>query len=39
LAEKQLSASPEADARTLIRRVSYDLTGLPPTPDEVESFA
>jgi len=28
-----------ADPRTLIRRVTYDITGLPPSPDEVESFA
>jgi hypothetical protein len=33
-----ISASPEADRRTLIRRVSLDLTGLPPTPEEVEAF-
>ncbi|HWB11892.1 MAG TPA: PSD1 and planctomycete cytochrome C domain-containing protein [Pirellulales bacterium] len=30
--------SPEASRRTLLRRASYDLTGLPPTPDEVEAF-
>jgi hypothetical protein len=30
--------SPQADRRTLLRRLSYDLTGLPPKPDEVIAF-
>jgi cytochrome c553 len=39
LRENGLALSPPADPRTLIRRMTYDLHGLPPTPEEVESFA
>jgi hypothetical protein len=38
LEAKRLSPSPEADRRTLIRRLSFDLTGLPPTPEDVAAF-
>jgi hypothetical protein len=33
-----LTFSPEADRRTLVRRLSFDLIGLPPTPEQVEAF-
>ena len=39
LASQNLVFAPEADPRTLIRRLALDLTGLPPTPAEVETFA
>ena len=38
LEEKGATLSPEADRLTLIRRASFDLTGLPPDPEQVQAF-
>ncbi len=38
LDKEGLKPSPEADRITLLRRVTFDLTGLPPTPTEIESY-
>ncbi|MFM8282116.1 MAG: DUF1553 domain-containing protein [Planctomycetaceae bacterium] len=39
LADAGLDPAPPADPRTLVRRLSYDLTGLPPTPEMIDAFA
>ncbi len=39
LAENKLTLNPPAEPRALIRRMTYDVTGLPPTVEEVEIFA
>jgi hypothetical protein len=39
LRKEGLTPSPQADPATLLRRVSLDLTGLPPSPEEVAAFA
>ena len=38
LVEKNITPSPEADRATLLRRLSFDLLGLPPTPEQVRAF-
>ncbi len=38
LAAKGISPAPQASARTLVRRVYFDLIGLPPTPEEADAF-
>jgi hypothetical protein len=39
LLDKKMTPSPETDRRTLIRRIYFDLIGLPPTPEEIDAFA
>ena len=38
LKAKELGFSEQANRRTLIRRATFDLTGLPPTPEEIKKF-
>src|SRR6185369_14783830 len=39
LSDNGLSPAPPADPRTLVRRLYFDLTGLPPSPEEIDAFA
>lgn len=39
LAARGIQPAPEADRHTLIKRLSYDLLGLPPTPEDADAFA
>ena len=38
LEEKNLQPNPRADKLTLLRRVTIDMTGLPPTPEDIQAF-
>jgi len=38
LEERRIDPAPPADKRTLLRRATFDLTGLPPTPEEISAF-
>ena len=38
LEKEEIQPSPEAPKETLLRRLSLDLTGLPPTPQEIDAF-
>lgn len=38
LEKRKIQPSPQADKATLLRRVTYDLTGLPPTPEQTKAF-
>ena len=38
LEQRELSPAAAADWRTLLRRATFDLTGLPPTPEEIDAF-